>query len=94
MKKRKVKQAGDVKVWRCCMELKSVKSMLGKAVYYDSRQMDFDGDSKKEYILTACILRKDKHDKLYYQAELKDIGCKNSVLIVDLDKVEIKKNTI
>lgn len=76
------------------MELKSVKSMLGKVVYYDTGQINFGGDSKKEYILTACILRRDKHDKLYYQAELKDIGCKNSVLIVELDKVEIKKNTI
>lgn len=45
----------------------------------------------EDFILTACILRKDKNNRFYYQAELKDSGCKNSVLIVAPEKV--KKDT-
>lgn len=40
------------------MELKQVKSMIGKIVYYDSRQLNMPGNSINEYILSGCILRK------------------------------------
>lgn len=68
------------------MDIKSVKSMLGKTVYFDTGQMNFDGCSIKDFIFNACILRKDKLGRLYYQAELRE-PCKNSVIIVPLEKV-------
>ena len=40
------------------VELKQVKSMIGKIVYYDSRQLNISGNSMNEYILSGCILRK------------------------------------
>ena len=48
-----------------------------------------------EYNLTAVITRKhfkkDKNSDWYYQAELQDKTAKHSVVIADLEKVEIKK---
>lgn len=69
------------------MDIKLVKNLLGKTVYYDTGQINFDGCSIKDFILTACILRKKKNGPLYYQAELVDTVCKNSVIIVPLEKV-------
>lgn len=73
------------------MELKHVKSMLGKTVYYDSQQLNMSGNSINEYILTGCILRKKPNGHLYYQAELKELNL-NSLIIVPLEKVKITKN--
>ena len=72
------------------MDVKLVKAFLGKTVYYDTGQMNFEGCSIKDFIFTACILRKNKNGPLYYQAELMDTECKNSVIIVPLEKVLTK----
>ena len=49
--------------------------------------MNFEGCSIKDFIFTACILRKKKDKPLYYQAELTDPTCRKSVYIVPLEKV-------
>ena len=64
------------------MDIKLVKNLLGKTVYYDTGQINFDGCTIKDFIFTACILRKKKNGQLYYQAELMDTVSKNSVIIV------------
>ena len=64
------------------MDVKLVKAFLGKTVYYDTGQMNFEGCSIKDFIFTACILR-----PLSYQAELTDPTCKKLVYIVPLEKV-------
>ena len=69
------------------MDIKQVKFFLGKTVFYDTGQMNIDGCSIGEFTFTACILRKDKKGHSYYQAELEDIKCKKSVVIVPLEKV-------
>ena len=75
------------------MDVKLVKAFLGKTVYYDTGQMNFDGCSIKDFIFTACILRKKKAKPLYYQAELTDPTCKKLVYIVPLEKVMIANET-
>lgn len=75
------------------MNLKDVKKKLNHVVYYDTGQLNIDGSSLKDFILTACILRLDKKNHFYYQAELKDTVCKNSVIIVPLEKV-LNRNEI
>ena len=72
------------------MDIKLVKNLLGKIVYYDTGQINFDGCTIKDFIFIACILRKRKNGPLYYQAELMDTECKNSVIIVPLEKVLTK----
>lgn len=69
------------------MDIREVKQSLGKTVYYDTPQLNFDGCSVKDFIFSACILRKKKNGPLYYQAELTDATARNSVLIVPLEKV-------
>lgn len=69
------------------MDIKEVKRHMGKTVYYDTGQLNIDGCSVKDFILTACILRKKKNGPFCYQAELTDTECKNSVIIVPLEKV-------
>ena len=69
------------------MDIKLVKRFMGKIVYYDTGQMDVQGCSIQEFILTACILRKAKKNHFYYQEELQDTVCKRSVIIVPLEKV-------
>lgn len=69
------------------MEIKEVKQHIGRRVYYDTGQINFEGCSIKDFILTACILRKKKKGPFYYQAELTDTERKNSVIIVPLEKV-------
>ena len=73
------------------MQLKQVKSFMNKVVYYDTGQMNIEGCSIQEFILTACVLRHDKKSGFYYQAEFKDTVCKNSVIIVPLEKVLTKE---
>ena len=72
------------------MDIKLVKNLLGKTVYYDTGQINFDGCTIKDFIFTACILRKKKNIPLYYQAELMDTVGKNSIIIVPLEKVLTK----
>lgn len=73
------------------VELKQVKHMIGKIVYYDNQQLNMSGDSMNEYILSGCILRKKSNGKLYYQAELKELDI-NSLIIVPIEKVKTTKN--
>ena len=69
------------------MELAQVKKYMNKPVYYDTGQINFEGCSIKEYIMTGCMLRKRRKDgHFYYQAELRE-GGRNSIIIVDLAKV-------
>ena len=69
------------------MDIKQVKSLMNKIVYYETGQMDVQGCSIKDFYLSACILRFDKKGHFYYQAELQDTVCKRSVIIVPLEKV-------
>ena len=69
------------------MDIKQVKSLMNKIVYYDTGQMDVQGCSIKDFYLNACILRLDKKGHFYYQAELQDTVCKKSVMIVPIEKV-------
>lgn len=69
------------------MDIKQVKAFMNKIVYYDTGQINIDGCSIQEFTLTACILRKDKKNQFFYQAELKDTVCKNSVIIAPLENV-------
>lgn len=71
------------------MELAKVKSTLGKSVFYDTGQFNFEGCSIKEFVFAACIFRADKNGKKFYQAELKELKC-NSILIVPLEKVKLQ----
>ena len=68
------------------MELSQVKSRLNRLVYCDTGQLDLNGCSIKDFILTACILRKSKKGIYYYEAELKEQSSRNT-LIVPLEKV-------
>lgn len=67
------------------MELSQVKSRLNRLVYYDARQLDLNGCSIKDFIFTACILKKSKKGTYYYEEELKEQNSKNA-LIVPLEK--------
>ncbi len=69
------------------MELKQVKTQLGKIVYYDTGQINIEGNSIKDYIFSACILRKKENGVKYYQAELIDTRNKKTVIIVPLERV-------
>ena len=50
------------------MNLKDVKKELNHVVYYDTGQLNIDGSSLRDFILSACILRRDKKKHFYYQA--------------------------
>ena len=73
------------------MNLKDVKTKLNHVVYYDTGQLNIDGNSLKDLILSACILRKDKKKAFSIKQELKDAVCKNSIIIVPLEKVLTKE---
>ena len=68
------------------MKLPQVKSRLNRLVYYDTGQLDLNGCSIKDFILTACILKKSKKGIYYYEAELKEQNSRNTI-IVPLEKV-------
>lgn len=62
------------------MEIEEVKKNLNKKVRY--------GDYGGEYLLTACILRKNAKG-YYYQAELTDTRHGNSTVICKLGDVGV-----
>lgn len=64
--KRKTKRIGGDK-----MKLSQVKSRLNRLVYYDTGQIDLNGCSIKDFILTACILRKNKKEFIIMRQNLK-----------------------
>lgn len=60
------------------MDIKKAQTILNEKVKYKDR----------EYLLTACILRKDEREKKrYFQAELHELNA-NCVVIVRLNDVE------
>ena len=65
------------------MDIRDVKKNLNRKVRYT------DGyGSQSEYILSACVLRKNKKTNgFYYQAELQDIKVK-SLLYCGLETIE------
>lgn len=68
------------------MDIPEVKQNLNQVViYHDS---DF-GD--REMILTGCIIRKDKKNKFFYQAEIQDLKAKHSITICSLDRISAMK---
>ena len=68
------------------MDILEVKQNLNQTViYHDS---DF-GD--KKYKLTGCIIRKDKKNKCFYQAEIQDLKAKHSITICSLDRISAMK---
>lgn len=74
------------------MNLKDVKKKLNHVVYYDTGQLNIEGCTIKDFILTSCILRKDRKKGFFYQAELKERNSK-AVIIVPLEKV-LNRNEI
>ena len=64
------------------MELQEVKRNLNKMVTYKGK--------KGVYKMTACTLRKGK-DGIYYTVELLDTKHGNSVLICNLNDVEVEQ---
>lgn len=61
------------------MEIKDVKAQLNRHVRLPGKDTD--------YILSGCIYRKGK-EGYYYQAELLDVNCGNSITIAKLEDVE------
>lgn len=59
------------------MEIKNAKKIIGEKVKY----------KETPYLLNACILRKNI-DGYFYQAELKDLKAKSSLVICKLSEVE------
>ncbi len=86
------------------MDIKLVKSLIGKTVYYNTRQINFDccrrgGRAAKtrtstkrrpKAICSRFVLCANWMQRHVAQAELMDTGCKNSVIIVPLEKVLTK----
>lgn len=68
------------------MDISEVKRNLNQTVIYHNR--DF-GDMK--YKLTGCMIRKDKKNRFYYQAEIQDLKAKHSLTICSLDKISAVK---
>ena len=66
------------------MELSEVKRNLKHTVIYHNR--DF-GDMK--YKLTGCMIRKDRKNRFYYQAEIQDLKAKHSLIICSLDRISV-----
>lgn len=70
------------------MDISEVKQNLGRRVRVLNERLLLDG----EYILTGCIIRRSERGTFFYQAEIQDLKQKNSVSIVDLDKLTRKEN--
>ena len=63
------------------MEVSEVKANLNKRVHVSNRHTDSD------YILTACIIRRNAEGKDFYQAEVQDLRNNRAVLIASLEDV-------
>ena len=63
------------------MDIKQAKPVMARKT-----KVTFDGT---DYIVTACILRL-KGKEWYYQLELKELKAKNSVIIADMERVEVE----
>ena len=68
------------------MDISEVKQNLNQTlIYHDS---DF---ADKKYKLTGCIIRKNKKNKFFYQAEIQDLKAKHSITICSLDRISAVK---
>ena len=65
------------------MKVSEVKANLNKRVHVKNRHTDSD------YILTACIIRKNAEGKDFYQAEVQDLRNSRAVLIVSLEDISV-----
>ena len=66
------------------MELAEVKRAMNHKVLYRPS----GSESGTPYILTGCILRRQKDGMFFYQAEIMDITSRNSVIICSLDDIQ------
>lgn len=48
------------------MDIRKIQQHMGKTVYCDTGQLNIDGCSIKDFILTTCILCKKKNGPFYY----------------------------
>ena len=69
------------------MRPEQIKANLNRPVRFTNPRHYIEG---AEYILTGATIRKGEDD-YFYQAELTDRKCKNSVMICSLDKIEPRK---
>ncbi len=67
------------------MDISRVKYCLGKRVKVFEPQHCLNG---VDFILTGCTIRKSADGKFFYQAEVKDLKAKSSVIICRLDDIE------
>ncbi len=67
------------------MDISRVKYNLNKSVRLTLPRHYVD----KDYILTGCIIRKNKHGKYFYQAELSE-PVTGSIVIAELGDIEEK----
>lgn len=65
------------------MDISRVKYNLGKLVRLQLSRHYVNG----EYLLTGCVIRKNKKNEFFYQAELTEPDSK-SIVIADLGAVE------
>ena len=66
------------------MKPEEIRQNLNKPIRFTDPKLYIEN---AEYILTGAIFRLGEQG-FYYQAELTDRKCKNSVLIVGLDEIE------
>lgn len=66
------------------MKISDVKKRLGTYVKFTSKKHHICSD----YILTGCIIRKDRDNNFYYLAELNDPKQKKCMLLVRLEEIE------
>ena len=66
------------------MTERDIKKALGRRVRFTNPKLYIEG---AEYILSGAVIRRGDNG-FYYQAELTDLKCKNSVLYCRLDEIE------
>ena len=64
------------------MQIEQVKKNLNKMIVYQGKQ--------NIYRLTACIIRRNANG-FYYQAELQDTKCNNSIVYCGLNDIEAEE---
>lgn len=72
------------------MRPEQIKSNLNRPVRFTNPRLYIES---AEYILTGAVFRLGSQG-FYYQAELTDRKCKNSVMIVGLDEIEEVKQAV
>lgn len=65
------------------METREVKRNLNRRVRYED---------SNNYLMSACVIKKDKHGEAYYLAELMDVNAMRSIMYVPLSEVSEVRN--